>query len=370
MSDLYIGLMSGTSADGIDAALVDFSNKKPRLLATHYTPYSQDLRQKVLELAKPGANEIHRLGELDITLAHAFADSVQELLSKANVTASSVHAIGSHGQTIRHSPDPALRYTLQIGDPNTIAARTGITTVADFRRKDIALGGQGAPLVPAFHHHLFAENTIDRAIVNIGGIANVTLLTQSTRDSIIGFDTGPGNGLLDEWIQKHLAQPHDKDGAWAASGKINPALLDLLLSDEYFQIPPPKSTGREYFNEPWLQKNLRKTADNISAADIQATLTEVTARSIIQSINKFMNQGEIYICGGGAHNIHLISRLRNSSENRYTIATTEKLGIHPDWVEAVAFAWLASQTMNKKSGNLPSVTGARQASILGGLYYA
>lgn len=367
MSELYIGLMSGTSADGIDAVLVDFNDKLPKLIATHYTPYSPALRQKILALCRPGNNEIHRLGELDIELAHAFAESVLTLLQQAGVDNNHIKAIGSHGQTIRHSPDPLQRFSLQIGDPNTIAARTGITTVADFRRKDIALGGQGAPLVPAFHHYLFADKKMNRAIVNIGGIANITLLIPQ-QQSIIGFDTGPGNGLLDEWIHQHQQKAHDAGGSWAASGKINQPLLNSMLADNYFHLSPPKSTGREYFNTKWLHQHLSNLT--VSNTDVQTTLTELTAATIINAISLHMPQGEIYVCGGGAHNTYLLDRLQFLATTQFKVMTTEKLGIHPDWVEAIAFAWLASQTVNQRAGNLPSVTGARQAAILGGLYYA
>lgn len=359
MSNLYIGLMSGTSADGIDAVLADFSQTQPHLLATHYTPYTPALRQQVLDLCKPGENEIHRLGELDILLAKAFAEAVSALLAKANISADKVAAIGSHGQTIRHAPNS---FTLQIGDPNTIAALTGINTIADFRRKDVALGGQGAPLVPAFHQHVFANARINRAIVNIGGIANVTLLP-----NILGFDTGPGNALMDEWIKKHLHRTHDEAGAWAATGKINTALLHAMRKDAYFELAPPKSTGREYFNQVWLNKFLD---GSIAAEDVQATLTELTATTIVEAVQKFFDKGELYICGGGAHNQFLLKRLTVLATPNFSVKTTETLGVHPDWVEALAFAWLAYQTNNRRTGNVPSVTGAEKAAILGGVYYA
>lgn len=358
--------MSGTSADGIDAVLVDFSNTTPRMLASHYTPYSPELRKQILDLCHPGDNEIHRVGELDVTLANVFADAVNELLRNASASAHDIAAIGSHGQTIRHAPNHTQRFTMQIGDPNTIAAKTGITTVADFRRKDIALGGQGAPLVPAFHRSLFASKEIDRAIVNIGGIANVTLLPRNASDHIIGFDTGPGNALMDYWVHTHQNETHDKAGAWGASGKVNQALLNMMLSDDYFKLAPPKSTGREKFNAEWL---LAKIPSEIKPVDIQATLTEFTAVTIADAIKQNMSSGEIYICGGGAHNDYLISRVQALTPS-FKVQTTEALGIHPDWVEAIAFAWLASQTMKKSAGNLPSVTGAKQAAILGGVYYA
>lgn len=370
MSDLYIGLMSGTSADGIDAALVDFSNPLPNLIATHYTPYSPAIRQKIFDLCKPGHNEIQRLGELDIELAQAFAESIHSLLQQTGVNGKNITAIGSHGQTIRHVPHQKHPFTLQIGDPNTIAALTGITTVADFRRKDMALGGQGAPLVPAFHQYLFADKNKNRAIANIGGIANVTLLMPHGKPSVLGFDTGPGNGLLDEWIQQHQQKPHDADGAWAASGNIHQPLLASLLADDYFKLPPPKSTGREYFNSIWLQPHLAAIETTASNADVQATLTEFTAITIANAIKQHMPDGEIYVCGGGARNAYLIERLQQASEKQFSVKTTDALGIHADWVEAIAFAWLAYQTINQRAGNLPSVTGAKQAAILGGLYYA
>lgn len=370
MSHIYIGLMSGTSADGIDAALVDFSATTPRLIASHYTPYSAALRKQIIDLCQPGDNEIHRLGELDIQLANIFSDAVSNLLRESTTNPSSIAAIGSHGQTIRHSPGNKHRFTLQIGDPNTIAAQTGITTVADFRRKDIALGGQGAPLVPAFHRSLFASTKTNRAVVNIGGIANITLLPYNAQDNILGFDTGPGNTLIDYWVHKHQNISHDKAGAWGKSGKVHQALLQQMLADPYFKLSPPKSTGREYFNHHWLDKQLSAVAVELSAADVQSTLTELTATSIINDVKKNLPDGEILICGGGAHNTFLMSRLTALAAPNFVVHTTEPFGVHPDWVEAIAFAWLAFQTMEKRAGNLPSVTGAKQAAILGGVYYA
>jgi len=370
MSKLYIGLMSGTSVDGIDAALVDFSGDKPMLLASHYTPYSTNLRQQIHSLCEPGENEIERLGELDVELAKVFAGAVNTLLATSSVSTKDIAAIGSHGQTVRHAPNHEHRFTLQIGDPNTIAALTGITTVADFRRKDIALGGQGAPLVPAFHRGFFASNEIDRAIVNIGGIANVTLLRHTEQENILGFDTGPGNTLMDYWTRTHRHAPHDEHGAWAASGTVNTNLLLSLLSDPYFKQQPPKSTGREHFNHEWLNEHLIKTNPTIKTEDVQATLTEVTAKSIVDAITNHFNKGEIFICGGGAHNTYLMSRIAEHTKRHFSVNTTESFGIHPDYVEAIAFAWLAFQSMQKKSGNLPSVTGAERKAILGGIYYA
>jgi anhydro-N-acetylmuramic acid kinase len=367
MSDLYIGLMSGTSADGIDAALVDFSSSHPALIATHYMPYSANVRQQVLALCQQGPNEIERLGELDILLAKLFAQTVNHLLASQSLTAQHIKAIGSHGQTIRHSPHSAHRFTLQITDPNTIATETNITTVADFRRKDMAYGGQGAPLVPAFHQYLFSSTHTHRAIVNIGGISNVTLLAQNNPEPIIGFDLGPGNVLLDAWIYKHLNKNHDDKGNWGAQGTIQIELLHRLLEDKFFHQAPPKSTGREYFNLDWLHSFLTRS---YAAVDIQTTLVELTASSIVHTIKKYLPRGEILICGGGAHNQYLLSRLRELAQPHFIVESTAKWGIDPDWIEAMAFAWLARQTLAKQPGNIPTVTGAKQATILGGVYYA
>lgn len=367
MTDLYIGLMSGTSADGVDAALVDFSQARPTIVATHYAPYQPALRASILALCQPGDNEIQRLGELDILLGKAFAQAVNTLLKNQSIAAHTIKAVGSHGQTIRHHP---LHFTLQIGDPNTIAAETGITTIADFRRKDIAFGGQGAPLVPAFHQHVFGSANENRVIVNIGGIANVTHLRPHADETVIGFDTGPGNMLLDAWIHLHQQESYDKHGAWGASGQVQMELLENMLADPYFQLPPPKSTGREYFNLTWLEQQLQSVSKTITAVDTQATLVELTARTIMLGIHPYIAAGEILVCGGGAHNQLLMSHLTRLAQPNFTVATTQQYGITPDWVEAVAFAWLARQTLNQLPGNLPSVTGAKRSGILGGVFFA
>lgn len=370
MTELYIGLMSGTSADGIDAALVNFSGDHPSLVASHYTPHPEALRTKILELCQTGSNEVERLGELDHLLGKAFAKAANELLEEQSIPKANIRAIGSHGQTIRHRPQQPTPFTLQIGDPNIIAAETGITTIADFRRKDIALGGEGAPLVPAFHQHVFSSNKTNRAIVNIGGIANVTLLPCSRNDSLIGFDTGPGNVLLDAWIQTHQQKKHDEAGTWGATGKAHTNLLETFLTDPFFSAAPPKSTGREHFNLGWIQQKLELSNTKIANEDIQATLTELTATSILNAIRNNIPEGEILICGGGAHNSFLMSRLQTLASPNFKVRTTDEYGIHPDWVEAIAFAWLAKQTLNKLPGNLPSVTGAKKAAVLGGVYFA
>lgn len=358
MQELYIGLISGTSADGIDAALVDFGDPEPKLVATFFQEYTPEIREEVFALCKPGADEINRMGELDVKLGKAFATATNSLLKKEGLSANTIKAIGSHGQTVRHYP--GRQFTLQIGDPNVIAAETGIMTIADFRRRDIALGGQGAPLVPAFHQAVFSSKNSDRVVANIGGIANVTLLP--TNGEVSGFDTGPGNGLLDAWIQKHLQKNYDKNGAWAAQGKINQGLLDTLMNDPYFKLPAPKSTGREYFNLEWLNHFLK---DAIEPTDIQTTLVELTAKTLVDVIPQTTE--ELLICGGGAHNEFLMSRIRANAKN-ILVDSTEKLGVHPDWVEAMAFAWLAKQTLEGKPGNVPKVTGARNATILGAIF--
>lgn len=372
--ELYIGLMSGTSVDSIDAVLIDCDqrNGKSRLLHHHSAGIDGDTRDQILGLCQNGSTEIERMGELDRKLGHLFADACIKLLDSANTNASRITAIGSHGQTIRHRPPtqsrtPETAFTCQIGDPNTIAEVTGITTVADFRRRDIAAGGQAAPLVPRFHQAAFTAVDCNRAIVNIGGMANVTVLEGMRL--VAGYDTGPGNVLLDGWNHRHQGERYDNKGSWAATGAVHNKLLELCLQHPYFQLPPPKSTGRETFNLPWLEQQLEKCA-SLPPQDVQATLLELSARSICQSLNRLKTQArELYVCGGGAHNMRLMQRIATLMAP-IPVNTTAALGIAPDWVEASAFAWLASQTLNRKTGNSPLVTGAHQERILGGIYYA
>ena len=362
----YIGLMSGTSVDGIDAALVSIpASGQLALLATHQHPFPVAVRTAIQELMQPGPNEIEREGELDVQLGHLFAAATQALLAKAGVSASSIRAIGSHGQTIRHRPHAPHPFSRQIGNPSVIAEETGITTVADFRARDLAAGGEGVPLVPAFHHWLFRKPGVNRAIVNIGGIANITWLPSSENSAVLGFDTGPGNTLLDQWIARHKNEPYDRDGVWAASGRLQAELLTRLMANDYFAKAPPKSTGREYFHIAWLEQQL---AGKHKPEDVQATLVELTATSIAQSLEFLPERvGELYVCGGGHHNRHLLTRLRALLPG-IPIATTASLGLDPDWVEAAAFAWLAHQTLAGRAGNMPSVTGARHPVLLGGIY--
>ncbi|HEY0862608.1 MAG TPA: anhydro-N-acetylmuramic acid kinase [Lacunisphaera sp.] len=367
MPELFIGTLSGTSVDGIDAALVRFS-PAPALVAAHSLKFPEDLRQDLLALGVPGANEIDRLGQADVRLGRLFAQAVNELLARAGVAAKEIAAIGSHGQTIRHRPGLAAPFTLQIGDPNLIAAETGIPVVADFRRKDMALGGQGAPLVPAFHDAVFRQPGTDRVIVNIGGIANVTVLSGHATRPVLGFDTGPGNTLLDGWCRRCLNEPMDRNGAFAASGRPHPGLLAALLGDPYFNQAPPKSTGPEYFSAGWLQGHLA-AAGHPAPADVQATLLGLTARSIADAIRQLpgLERPAVYVCGGGAYNGALMQALQAELPGS-TVATTDALGLPMDWIEAMAFAWLARQRLHEKPGNSPFVTGASRPAVLGGLW--
>ncbi len=366
----YIGLMSGTSMDAVDAVAVSFDQDKPSIKGQYELPLPDSVKQRLLDLCSPGQNEIDLMGSLDIEVAELFADAVSQLLAKYSITSDQVVAIGSHGQTIRHRPPnsdlvSARPFTLQIGDPNTICHQTGITTVADFRRRDMAAGGQGAPLVPAFHLAAFGQKNRDVAVVNIGGIANVTLLP-SDPTQLTGFDTGPGNALMDAWIERHLNQPIDFDGAWAASGRVNTPLLNALLAHPFFSAQAPKSTGREDFNIDWLDAALADLPP-ISAVDVQATLLEVTARSIVDTLKIAMPTCEnLYVCGGGAFNKALLHRLSVLFSG--DVSTTASIGICPKQVEACAFAWMAKQVIEGRKAGMSSVTGATQNTLLGGIY--
>jgi anhydro-N-acetylmuramic acid kinase len=366
---LFVGLISGTSLDGIDAVLVDLSTSlPPRLLKAIHTPYAPTLLQDLRALCQPGENEIDRLGELDRQVAFAFAEAVDMLLSQAGVDPDRITAIGSHGQTARHRPSAEFPFTLQIGDPNTLAEMTGITTVADFRRRDMAAGGEGAPLVPAFHQAVLQNEDHSRAVLNLGGIANITCLPTPDSAPVRGYDTGPANTLLDAWISRHRNLAHDHGGDWAKTGQLIESLLQDLLTDPYFSLAPPKSTGTEYFNLAWLDKYLSHA--HYKPEDIQRTLTELTAVTVANAITaEGLAHGEILVCGGGVHNHYLMSRLQ-SQLPAGRVRSTAEYGLDPDWVEATAFAWLAERTLSGLSGNLPSVTGARRAVILGAIYPA
>jgi len=365
MPEYYIGLMSGTSMDGIDAVLVSFDKSGVNVAATLERAYPDTLRRALLNaVTTPVDQPIENIGSMDRQVGECFRDAALALLESSDVTADDVLAIGSHGQTVRHQPDAVAPYSLQIGNPATIASGMGIATVADFRSADIAAGGQGAPLVPPFHRWLFGDTETDRAILNIGGIANVTLL-KTDSSPVIGFDTGPGNTLLDRWIQAHRRMPFDRNGDWAASGTCIDVLLERLLSFGYFDLLPPKSTGLEDFNLEWLSEY---GPDEYDPADVQSTLGELTARAVANSIRDHAPETkELYVCGGGAHNKDLLRRLARNMPNT-GIDTTHAVGLDPDWVEAVAFAWLAMRTMKNETGNLPSVTGANRKVVLGEIH--
>ncbi len=361
--ELYIGLMSGTSMDGIDAALVDLSAAQPRLISTHAHPWPEAIQQALITARDLPDSELSSLHELDKQTAEVFAAASLKLLENTSYQTQDIIAIGNHGQTIRHRPDIIKPFSLQIGNAQSLASITGIDVISDFRTADIKAGGQGAPLVPAFHQAIFNNHNINRVIVNIGGIANITVLPKNKDTNVIGFDCGPGNTLMDAWISRHKQKQYDADGTFAASGKTHAGLLAKLLMDDYFQLTPPKSTGFEYFNLDWLNTF---DINGLNSADVQSTLNDLTAISIIRAINQYaVATDEIYICGGGVHNKTLMQRLQRMT--KYPVTTTEKLGIHPDWVEAMAFAWLAYQNNHQKTGNLPSVTGAKKAVILGNL---
>jgi anhydro-N-acetylmuramic acid kinase len=361
---LFIGLMSGTSLDGVDAALVEFTpSKPPRLVATHFLAYPSNLRKQVLALQHPNPNELEANCQISNQLAQLYASAVNQLLSNNQIAASEIVAIGCHGQTVRHRPE--LGFTLQIGNNALLAELTQITVVGDFRSRDIAAGGQGAPLVPAFHQAVFAHPKKNRMVVNIGGIANITFLAKSGQ--ILGFDSGPGNMLIDSWTQLRLNKDYDANGEWAATGLILDSLLFDMLAEPYFALPPPKSTGRDLFNDGWLKQHL--LYPHLRSQDVARTLVELTAQSVVDAILKTCSEvDEIYLCGGGAHNNLLVNRIKAKLSDNTVVENTDALGIGVDWLEAVAFAWLAQQTLSNKPSNLPEVTGAKGLRILGAIY--
>jgi anhydro-N-acetylmuramic acid kinase len=360
----YLGLMSGTSMDAIDATLVDFDASPLRIIAASATAFDPHLKRRiaaVLDSADHAA--LDELGQIDVELGRAFAETALSLLRGAGVSPGRVTAIGSHGQTLRHRPDLPIPFTWQIGDPNSIAEMTGITVVADFRRRDVAAGGQGAPLLPVFHDQVFRSNDEDRVIVNLGGIANITILKRGA--AVTGFDTGPANRLLDAWISLHQGKEFDAGGAWASMGRCDDTLLAELLNEPFLSLPPPKSTGRELFNLPWLTSKLGLPSRR--PEDVQATLQQLTAVSVGAAARKYAPGASLYLCGGGAHNSGLQGAIARQAAPS-PVATTAALGLDPDYVEAVAFAWFARRTLEGLPSSAASVTGARGARILGGVY--
>ena len=366
----YIGVMSGTSLDGVDVAITSYSEDDHfQLIAAETFSFPEKLHSTLQAFITKQVCDFQDLGEADIALGQLIGQSIKQLLASQNISAGDISAIGSHGQTLFHSPSGQFPFSTQIGNANVIAEITGITTIADFRQRDIAAGGQGAPLVPAFHQALFSSNSEDRVIVNIGGISNITVLPASS-DKVIGFDTGTGNCLLDYWVQYHLNESYDKSGQWARSGQCNSNFLNLLLDEAFFKQQAPKSTGRELFNQHWLAEKIALFEQKLEAVDIQATLLELTVQTIANDINNYASKNSsVFICGGGAHNDYLLERLQVLLNNK-NVSSTEYLNLHPDWVEACAFAWLAYRTMNNQAGNLPSVTGAKHPVVLGAIYPA
>lgn len=362
---LFLGLISGTSADGIDVALASF-DPMPRLHAAQTHPYPDDLRRRILALAQgDGRIALDELGALDVEIAQSFAQAANALVQRAGIAAAEIAALGSHGQTVRHRPQQTPPYTLQLGDPNVLAEITGITTVADFRRRDIAAGGQGAPLAPAFHAAMLAHDGVDRVVLNLGGIANISILDDKP---LRGFDTGPASCLLDAWAQEQLGEAFDRDGGFAARGKVDEALLARLLDEPYFVAAAPKSTGREVFHLNWLHPRLH--ASRATPADVQATLVELTARSIADAVRAHAPAArEVLVCGGGVHNPVLMRAIAVALAP-LAVASTATRGIDPDFVEAMAFAWLARERLlGHAPENVCNVTGARGARVLGAIYF-
>ncbi|MDB5727786.1 MAG: anhydro-N-acetylmuramic acid kinase [Noviherbaspirillum sp.] len=367
---LFIGLMSGTSLDGVDGVLASFVHNEPiRTLTTAYLPFPPELRDEFMALQSPGENEIHREALAANGLARHYAACVTQLLSQAGIGPEAVTAIGAHGQTVRHRPE--LGYTRQTGNAALLAELTSIDVVTDFRGRDIAAGGQGAPLVPAFHQAIFGKSDECRVVANIGGIGNISVLDRD--EKVIGFDTGPGNVLMDLWISRHQGKPYDADGAWGASGQVIPLLLDALLDEPFLKLPPPKSTGRDLFHADWLAGKLGSVS-HAAPADVQATLTQFTAATLADAIRTWApHASAVYVCGGGAYNSHLMRSLQEAllaHTHQAAVRSTATLGVSPNHVEALAFAWLAHRHVERQPGNLPSVTAAKGLRMLGALYPA
>jgi len=361
---LFIGIMSGTSLDGVDAAICELSDTSCKVLATHFVPYAANIKTELLTLHFASENELENTATIANKLAHLYAQAINELLTKNGLKAAQIKAIGCHGQTIRHRPE--LGFTLQIGNSALLVELTNISVVSDFRSRDIAASGHGAPLVPAFHKAVFGSKTKNRVILNIGGISNITYMP--TNGAVIGFDSGPGNMLLDSWAKLKLGKDYDANGAWAATGVVHDSFLTQMLAEPYFAVPPPKSTGRDLFNDAWLKRCI--LYPHCRPQDIARTLVELTAHTIYQAITTHcLEVDEVYICGGGAHNALLMNRLAEMLSD-IPVAKTDALGVDVDWVEAAAFAWLAKQTLENKPSNLPQVTGASGLRVLGAIYPA
>ncbi len=367
MGERFIGMISGTSMDAVDAALIDFTTT-PRVLSAHSQAIPDALRERLIALHEGTPPAVTEVMALDVEMGRLFAAAANTLIVASGHPREDIRAIGSHGQTVRHAPDGETPYSLQIADPNIIAELTGITTVADFRRRDMAAGGQGAPLAPAFHNACLRAVDQDRAVLNLGGIANITPLPAGSAPAS-GFDTGPANTLMDAWSRRHLKLPRDEGGRWASGGRVHPELLEAMLRDAYFQQSPPKSTGREYFNLHWLDRVLAGVSNAPDPQDVQATLCELSAASIAAAIQAYFPAcNHVLACGGGVYNMALMQRLGARLAPRI-LDTTAAYGLDPRWVEAAAFAWLAKQTVEAKTVDLRAITGSRHPVVLGGIYH-
>lgn len=371
MSELYVGLMSGTSLDGVDGVLADFSGTRPSILAHASAPFSQALTRELLALNRPCRNELHRAALAANALVRVYAQVVTKLLQQSGIGSAAVTAIGAHGQTVRHRPQTfdGTGYTLQLNNPALLAELTGIDVIADFRSRDVAAGGQGAPLVPTFHQSVFGRHGETVTVLNVGGISNLTVVGPQLADDVMGFDCGPGNALIDAWCQRHLGQAFDSNGAWAATGQIHAGLLAVLLEEPYFALPVPKSTGRDLFNSNWLAGKLAEFGA-LAPVDVQATLTELTASVCATAIKRYgFESKNLIVCGGGAFNSHLMQRLQALLPTR-PVESSQSHGLPPLQVEAAAFAWLARKTVLRETASLKTVTGAQGARILGAIYPA
>ncbi|AOY88936.1 anhydro-N-acetylmuramic acid kinase [Marinobacter salinus] len=364
--EAWVGLMSGTSMDGIDAVLASFKDRKVQVHAAKTLSYPDSLRLRLLAVSQNQGTP-DEIGELDTLTGNLFAEAATAVIQEAGIPLSRIRAIGSHGQTIRHQPSGSAPFSMQIGNPAIIAERTGVATVADFRRRDMAAGGQGAPLVPAFHKAFFGSNTEDRCILNLGGIANITWIPRAPDQPVTGFDTGPANALMDAWCLDQTGMPFDSDGHWAQEGSVDQSLLNDMLSDAYFEKPAPKSTGKERFNLDWVRTQVQRHPD-LSSEDVQRTLLQLTVTSVVCQLPQ-TSAMKVYACGGGTRNPALMKELEQALGPR-KLSITSELGLDPQWVEPVAFAWLAQQTIGGSPGNLPEVTGARGHRILGAIYPA
>jgi anhydro-N-acetylmuramic acid kinase len=365
----YLGLISGTSADAIDVALLQF-DQAPRVVATMAFEYPTLLRKQILDLNVHDAKiSLDDLGSLDTQIGQVFARSALTFIEHYQIPKSRILGLGSHGQTVRHKPRALFPFSMQLGNPHVIAEITGITTVADFRQRDVAAGGEGAPLLPAFHAMVFANNQQNQAVLNLGGIANLTLLPSKAEEKILGFDTGPANCLIDAWLREHHDQPYDRGGQMASEGKIHEGLVQHMLQDPYFFQLPPKSTGREYFQLQWLAQYVDQLAQ-LKIADVLATLVEVSVQSIVMALHRHApDTHQLWVCGGGVHNHYLMQRLA-AQLKPMMVQSTAQCGVDPDFIEAAAFAWLARETLLSKPGNLPSVTGARGLRVLGAVFHS